>query len=119
MEAPLLLAGIGIYGVVAQSVTERTLELGIRRAPGAPHRAIQKAIVKQALLPVAAGLTLGIMATLPLRGLLANLLFGIGSLDPATIVVATALLSAVSLVAAYVPARRATKLDPAAVLRTY
>jgi putative ABC transport system permease protein len=113
----VLLATIGIYGVVAQTVAERTLELGIRRALGAPDGAIEKEVVKQAIVPVAIGLIFGVAITLPLRVLLAKLLLGVSPLDPATIGIAAALVTCASLLAAYLPARRAMRLDPADVLR--
>jgi ABC-type antimicrobial peptide transport system permease subunit len=113
----LLLASTGIYGVVSHTVAQRTRELGIRRALGAPTGAIERLIVGQVVVPVALGLTVGILAMLPLGGLLRSLIFGVGPVDPPTLGGTAVVLGAVAIAAAYVPARRATRLDPLAALR--
>jgi len=113
----LLLAAIGIYGVLAYSVMERTREIGVRVALGARPGRIVGLIVGGGARVVAAGTVVGIAGALGLSGLLKGLLFGIGPRDTATFVVAPVVLAAVALVAAYVPARRAARLEPMQALR--
>jgi len=113
----LLLASLGIYGVVSYSVAQRTNEMGIRMALGAPLNGIRNLVLRQSLPPVVLGLGAGVVASLALSRLLSSLLFGIRAADPATIVAVSALLSTVAIVAAYIPARRATKVDPITALR--
>jgi putative ABC transport system permease protein len=113
----LLLASLGIYGVVSYSVAQRTNEMGIRLALGASSSGIRTLVLRQSLPPVVLGLGAGVVASLALSRVLSSLLFGIGLSDPATIVGAIALLSAVSIIAAYIPARRATRVDPITALR--
>jgi predicted permease len=112
-----LLACIGIFGVVSQVATERTKEMGIRRALGAPVGSVEWLILMQVAVPVLSGLVLGAVMTVLLASVLRSLLFGTPASDPASIVVASALLSIVSGLAAYVPARRVGRVDPLAVLR--
>jgi putative ABC transport system permease protein len=113
----LLLASLGIYGVVSYSVAQRTNEMGIRMALGAPLAGIRSLVLRQSLPPVVLGLSVGVVASLALSRVLSSLLFGIGAGDPLTIFAAIALLSAVAIVAAYIPARRATQVDPITALR--
>ena len=113
----LLLATIGIYGVLAWSVTQRTRELGIRVALGATARQIFQLIVGQGLKLVVPGIAIGIGGALALNRLLGKLLFGVSATDPPTFAVIVLLLTAVAFVACYVPARRATKVDPLIALR--
>ncbi len=113
----LLLATIGIYGVLAWSVTQRTRELGIRVALGATARQIFQLIVGQGLKLVVPGIAIGIGGALALNRLLGKLLFGVSATDPPTFAVIVLLLTAVAFVACYVPARRATKVDPLLALR--
>jgi putative ABC transport system permease protein len=115
--AALLLASLGIYGVVSYAVGQRTGEMGIRMALGAQPAGIRALILRQGLTPVAAGLAVGIAGSLAMGRLLANLLFGTGAADPATIGGVAGVLLAVSAIATYLPARRATRVDPAAALR--
>jgi putative ABC transport system permease protein len=114
----LLLAAIGIYGVLAYSVSERTREIGVRVALGAEPGQIAALIVGDGARPVLAGVAIGIGGALALSSLLKSLLFGVGPRDPLTFVIAPFVLMAVALIAAYVPARRAARLDPMQALRT-
>jgi ABC-type antimicrobial peptide transport system permease subunit len=115
--AALLLASLGIYGVVSYSVGQRTSEMGIRMALGAQPSRIRGLVVWQGLAPVAAGLAAGIAASLALGRLLGTLLFGVRAGDPATIGGVSGLLILVAAAATYIPARRATRVDPAIALR--
>ena len=112
-----LLASLGIYGVVAYSVGQRTNEMGIRLALGAPAGQIARMVLSEGLGPVAAGLAVGVLASLALGRVLGSLLFGVGAGDPVTIGGVVALLGAVALIATYLPARRATRVDPVSALR--
>jgi putative ABC transport system permease protein len=113
----LVLAGVGIYGVLAYSVTARRRELGVRAALGADSARIIALVLKTGARPVVGGLVVGVAGALALTGLLKSLLFGIGPRDPLTFVVVPCLLAAVALIAAYLPARRAAHLDPMDALR--
>lgn len=113
----LLLACIGIYGVVAWSVSRRRNEIGIRMALGAASADVQRMIVLQALRPVVAGLAVGVAAALALGRLMNSLLFGVSAHDPLTIATVVAVLSAVALLACYVPSRWAVHNDPLDALR--
>jgi len=115
--ASLLLAGIGIYGLLAYSVTERTREIGVRLALGAQPARIIVMIVGGGARLVAAGTAVGIAGAIALSGLLKGLLFGVGPHDVATYVAVSVLLGIVALIGAYVPARRAASLEPVAALR--
>ncbi len=115
--AALLLAGLGIYGVVAYSVAQRTNEMGIRMALGAAPGRIRRMVLGQGMAPVALGLAGGVAGALALGRLLRNLLFGVSSADPATIAAVSGALLLVAAAASYLPARRATRVDPAAALR--
>jgi putative ABC transport system permease protein len=114
----LLLAAIGIYGVLAYSVTERTREIGVRVALGAQPGRIVTLIVGTGARVVVAGAIAGIAGALALSGLLKGLLFGVGPRDTGTFVLVPLVLLAVALVAAYVPARRAARLEPMEALRS-
>jgi putative ABC transport system permease protein len=114
----LILAAIGIYGVLAYSVTERTREIGVRVALGAQPRQIVGMVVGNGARLVIAGTLAGIAGGLALSGLLKSLLFGVGPRDTATFVTVPAVLVVVALLAAYVPARRASRLHPMDALRT-
>jgi putative ABC transport system permease protein len=113
----LLLAAVGIYGVLAYSVTERTREIGVRMSLGAQPAQIVGMVVGRGARLVAAGAAVGLAGAWALSGLLKGLLFGIGPRDTATYVAVPLVLAAVALMSAYLPARRAARLEPMAALR--
>jgi putative ABC transport system permease protein len=113
----LLLAAVGIYGVAAYSVAERTREVGIRRALGAGHGDILRLILGQGILMTLAGIAIGFGGALALTRVMNNLLFHVSATDPATFLGIALLFVAVSLAASYIPARRATRIDPMDALR--
>jgi putative ABC transport system permease protein len=115
--AALVLASVGIYGVVAYGVVQRTRELGIRMALGAGGGALLRMVIRQGMMPVLAGMALGLVGAIAGGRVLGSLLFGVGAADPATFVAVTCLLVAVALAAIYLPARRAAQSDPMAALR--
>jgi putative ABC transport system permease protein len=114
----LLMAAIGIYGVLAVSVAQRTGEFGVRLALGAQRADILKLVIGQGMRLVAVGLALGLAASLALARLLKRLLFGVGANDPSTFALIAVLLMAVALLACWIPARRATNVDPLVALRS-
>jgi putative ABC transport system permease protein len=113
----LVLAAVGIYGVMSYSVEQRTHEIGIRMALGAQTRAVIKLAVGRELRLVSIGLAIGLVAALMLTRVMSTLLFGISATDPTTFVVIALVLISVALLASYIPARRATKVDPMIALR--
>ena len=113
----LLLATVGIYGVLSYSVSQRTQEVGIRMALGATSRTVLGLVVGQGMLLVAIGVGIGLAGSLGLARLLASLLFGVKTSDPATFAVVSLVLAVAAFVATYIPARRATKVDPITALR--
>jgi len=113
----LLLALMGVYGVVAYTVAERTPEIGIRIALGAQSVDVLRLILAQGLKPVAGGCGAGLIASLALSRVLSGLLYGVTATDPATFAIVILLLSFVALLACYLPARRAMKVDPLIALR--
>ncbi|HZS48290.1 MAG TPA: ABC transporter permease [Blastocatellia bacterium] len=113
----LILAVVGIYGVMSYSVTQRTQEIGIRMALGAQTSDVLKTILGRAMLLTAMGITAGLIAALFLTGLMTSLLYGVGATDLTTFAAVTFLLTAVAALAGYLPARRATKVDPMIALR--
>ncbi len=113
----LLLTVIGLCGVVACDATRRTNEIGIRMALGASRRSVLALMLRQGMMLALAGIGIGLAGSFALARLIANQLFGVSAADPATFVIVAALLMAATLAACYVPARRATKVDPMTTLR--
>jgi putative ABC transport system permease protein len=113
----LLLSAIGIYGVMAYSVASRTQELGIRMSLGAEPRDILKLVLKQGMRLALIGVAIGLAASLALTRLISTLLFGVSASDPLAFSLPAAVLVATALVACYLPARRATRVDSIVVLR--
>jgi putative ABC transport system permease protein len=113
----LLLAGLGIYGVMSYSVSQRRREIGIRMALGAKHPEVIKLVLRRSLLLTLAGLGTGLAGALGLTHFLSSMLYEVRTTDPLTFVGVTAVLTACALLASYIPARRATKVDPMEALR--
>jgi putative ABC transport system permease protein len=113
----LVLALVGIYGVVSYSAAQRTQEIGVRMALGAQPRDILRLVVGQGLLLVAVGIAVGLVAAFGASSVLRTLLFGISARDPVTYVTVPIALGLMAIVASYLPALRATKIDPVVALR--
>ena len=113
----LILGIVGLYGVVAYSVSRRTREIGVRMALGAERRSVVLMILRQAGKMVTLGVVVGQLASLGVSRLMASMLFGVNSYDPLTFVAVAVTLPAVAMVACYVPARRASRVDPMVALR--
>jgi putative ABC transport system permease protein len=113
----LLLALAGMYGVMAYSVTRRTNEIGVRMALGASRTKILRLVLEQGLMTAAIGIAVGIVASVAVTRTITSLLFGLSPMDPVTFVGVGLLLAAVALLASYIPARRAAKVDPMVALR--
>jgi putative ABC transport system permease protein len=112
-----ILAAIGIYGVMAYSVNERTHEIGIRLALGARPATILRLVIGQALVLTATGVAIGLTGAFALTRVMSSLLYGVSNTDGFTFVVTPLLLGSVALLASYIPARRASRVDPIIALR--
>jgi putative ABC transport system permease protein len=113
----LVLASIGIFGVLNYTVAQRTQEMGLRVALGAQTRDVLQLVLGQGVRLILLGLAVGLVVSLALTRVLAGMLFGVTPTDPVTFVVVSLLLAGVALLACYLPARRATKVDPLVALR--
>ena len=113
----LLLAAIGIYGVISYSVGQRTQEIGLRMALGALPRDIRRGVVGEAMLLSGAGLAIGVAGSLLLTRVMTSMLFEVSPSDPVSFMTTVVILAGTSLVAAWVPARRAMRVDPMIALR--
>ena len=113
----LVLAGVGIYGVMSYSVSRRTHEIGVRMALGAEGRDVLKLVVFQGIIQAMAGIAVGLAGALALSRLMADLLYGTRPTDPVTFVAAVLMLCGVAVAASYIPARRASRVDPMVALR--
>jgi putative ABC transport system permease protein len=113
----LILATVGIYGVMSYSVTQRTHEIGIRMALGAQRRDVLKMILGQGMGLTLIGIAIGLIGALVLTRLMSSLLFEVSAFDPLTFFAVSALLTFIALLACFIPARRAMKVDPMVALR--
>jgi putative ABC transport system permease protein len=114
----LLLAMVGIYGVIAWTVRQRTREIGVRMALGAQRSAVLALVLRRGLKLATAGIVLGLLGAIGLTQLLRSLLFGVSPADPLTLLAVPALMLLVALLACWLPARRAARVDPMEALRS-
>ena len=113
----LVLASVGIYGVMSHMVTQRTHEIGVRRAMGAQNRDVMRMVLRQGVGLTAVGAAIGVAGAAGLTRVMGSLLYEVSAVDPVTFVASPVILMAVACAASYVPARRATKVDPQVALR--
>ena len=114
----LIVAAIGVYGVLAYSVTQRTREIGLRMALGAQRSGVLRLVVREGMIVGAIGIAFGAVGALALGQVLANLVFGVPVRDPMTFAVVAGILTIVALAACVLPARKASRVDPLVALRT-
>jgi putative ABC transport system permease protein len=114
----LVLAAVGIYGLISHSVTERTREIGIRMALGAPRRQVLGSVLREGFNLAALGIILGLIGAVVASRAISRFLFGVGATDPATFAIVCTLLLGVALLASYIPSRRAVRVDPVVALRS-
>jgi putative ABC transport system permease protein len=114
----IVLAAVGIYAVMAYSVSQRTQEIGIRMALGAQQHAVLKLVLGQGLKLAAIGVLIGLAGSFAITRVMAKLLIGVQPTDPATFIAVALLLTTIALLACYLPARRATRVDPMLALRS-
>ena len=114
----LVLAAVGIYGVISYAVSRRTHEIGVRVALGATPGTVVRLVIGQGMRVVGAGVVVGVIGALLVTRLMTNVVYGVRVTDPITYVGVATLLSVVALVASYIPARRATRIDPLVAMRT-
>ena len=115
--AALVMAAIGVYGVAAYTIAQRTKEIGIRVALGAARHDVRRLVVSQTLWPTLIGISVGVAAAAMLTRLVASMVYGVTPLDPATFAVGVVVLVGVALAATWMPARRAIRIDPLVALR--
>ncbi|HSO75768.1 MAG TPA: FtsX-like permease family protein, partial [Blastocatellia bacterium] len=113
----MVLAAVGIYGVISYSVSQRTREIGIRMALGASHGSVLRLVVGEGMILALIGIGIGVVASFFLTRLMSTLLFGVSTTDPITFAAISLLFAGVSIVASLVPARRAMRVDPMVALR--
>jgi ABC-type antimicrobial peptide transport system permease subunit len=113
----LVLTSVGVYGVVSYAVARRAREIGVRMALGAPRASVLRLVVRQGMTPVLVGLGVGVAASLALTRVLSGMLYGVSPRDPVSLVSVAFVLAGVGLLASWVPARRAARVDPLVALR--